>query len=343
MVWRSVVVGCALAVLVPAPALATQPGTNGQLAFRRYLDAKNTTGAVFVIAPDGSGERQVTRPPRGTIDDQPDWSPDGKQLVFGRCREGALCRIMIVNADGSGLRALTPLCKRKPARHRVPRGCEDAANASFTPDGKHVSYTRATGRVRDFPKYETDQIERSELVVIRTDGRGARVILRSRPFDSDEEWPMLSPDGKTFLVERATSPVGHPRLTHGTYVVGADGRGLRRVTPLKLRGGDGPDWAPDGSRILFRSNEDTGDFLKSHLFTVRPDGGGLTQLTHFASGTRLFSASFSPDGTRIVFGMAPKGTALPDVYTMAADGSDIQRVTTSSKWDSAPDWGTAAG
>jgi TolB protein len=342
MVWRSVLVGCALAMLVPASAIATQPGTNGQLAFRRYFDAKNTTGAVFVIAPDGTGERQVTRPPKGTIDDQPDWSPDGRQLVFTRCPTDGLCRVMLVNADGSGLRALTPGCTKR-SRTRIPKGCQDGANASFMPDGRHVSYTRATGRVRIFKKFDTDQIEHADLVVIGTDGRGARVVRRSGLFQSDLEWPMLSPDGSRFLVEVATSPIGHPRLSHGTYVVGANGKGLRRITPLKLRGGDGPDWAPDGSRIIFRSNEDTGDFLKSHYFTVRPDGSGLAQLTHFSSGTKLFSSSYSPDGTRIVFAMAPPGTKLPDVYTMAADGSDVQRVTTSTLWDSAPDWGTAAG
>ena len=52
----------------------------------------------------------------------------------------------------------------------------------------------------------------------------------------------------------------------------------------------------------------------------------------------MFSSTWSPDGTRIVFSMAPKGH-LPDVYTMAPDGSDVQQVTHSPKWDSAPDWG----
>ena len=341
MLGRSLALGSALTVLMTGSALATAPGTNGQLAFRRYFDAKNTTGAVFVIAPDGSGERQITNPPKGTIDDQPDWSPDGTRLVFTRCPSDGPCRVMIVNADGSGLRALTPRCTKR-ARDRIPKGCQDGANASFTPDGQHVSYTRATGRVRIFKKFDTDQIEHSDVVVIGADGRGARVVRRSGVFLSDLEWPMLSPDASRFLLEVRTSPIGHPRLSHGVYTVGTDGKNLRRITPLKLRGGDGPDWAPDGSKIIFRSNEDFGDFLKSHYFTVRPDGSGLQQLTHFPSGTKLFSSSFSPDGTRIVFAMAPPGTKLPDVYTMAADGSDIQRVTTSSKWDSAPDWGTAA-
>jgi hypothetical protein len=36
--------------------------------------------------------------------------------------------------------------------------------------------------------------------------------------------------------------------------------------------------------------------------------------------------------------MAPKG-GLPDLHTMAIDGSDIQQVTHAPQWDSRPDWG----
>jgi TolB protein len=65
------------------------------------------------------------------------------------------------------------------------------------------------------------------------------------------------------------------------FVIGADGRGLRQVTPWRLDAGDHPDWSPDGRRILFRAPEHF--FAGSNLWTVRPDGTGLKQLTHFRS------------------------------------------------------------
>jgi Tol biopolymer transport system component len=332
------IVAVVSAGVVVSVAPATQPGENGSIAFRRYLDAKQTRAAVMTIAPDGSSERQLTHPPKGTLDDLPDWSPDGTRLVFSRCPADNVCHLMIVNADGTGLRELTPACPSPPGPKGLPRGCQDAANPSFTPDGEHILYTRATGHVRTFPKFDTDVIQHSAIVMIGADGTGARVILRLRPYTGDANNPQLSPDGRTVVFEKATSPLAHPRLQHAVFTVGADGRGLHRVTPLKLRGGDGPDWAPDGSRILFRSNEDVGDFEKSQLYTIRADGSGLTKITHVGGGTKLLSASFSPDGTRIVFAMAPKNK-LPDLYTMAADGSDVVRVTRNPKWDSRPDWG----
>jgi Tol biopolymer transport system component len=245
---------------------------------------------------------------------------------------------MIVNADGTGLRGLTRSCPSHPGPKGLPRGCEDAANPSFTPDGEHVLYTRATGRVKTFPKLHTDQIQHSAIAMIGADGSGQREILRLAAYSGDANAPLLSPDGRTIVFEESTSPIGHPRLSHAVFTVGVDGEGVHRVTPWKLRAGDGPDWAPDGSRILFRSNEDVGDFAKSQLYTIRPDGSGLTQVTRRTGATKLLSASFSPDGSRIAFAMAPRGR-LPDIYTMAVDGSDVQRVTRTRPWDSRPDWG----
>src|SRR3712207_3366057 len=178
---RSVAIGSIVTVTIGvvgvSAALATVPGTNGRIAFRRYLDAKNTTGAIFTIAPDGSGERQVTRPPAKTIDDQPDVSPDGSRIVFHRCPPKNVCRVMIVNADGTGLRRLTKPCA-KPLGDRIPVGCEDGVDAYFTPDGAHVTFNRATCRIRPFPKQDTDVIEHSAIVRIGIDGSNPTVLFR---------------------------------------------------------------------------------------------------------------------------------------------------------------------
>ena len=71
--------------LAAAPvAGATPPGRNGAIAFKRYLDDAHSSSALFTIRPDGTGERQVTRPVGGELDDQPDWSRDGSRIVFTR-------------------------------------------------------------------------------------------------------------------------------------------------------------------------------------------------------------------------------------------------------------------
>ena len=56
-------------------------------------------------------------------------------------------------------------------------------------------------------------------------------------------------------------------------------------------------------------------------------------------------SSFSPDGTRIVFGRRP-ATGGPDanaadVFTMRLDGTHERPVTRTLAYDSYPDWGPA--
>src|SRR5919206_365500 len=202
------VVAALVVLLVPiAIAEATAPGTNGQIAFRRYLGPDRTKGAIFIAAPDGSGERQLTTPPAGASDDFPDVAPDAGFVAFQRCA-----------------------------------------------------------------------------------------------------------------------------TTCGVFVVGADGRHRHRITPYRIKAGDGPDWSPDGSRILFRSPE-TEDFLRSNIWTIHPDGTGLRQVTHAGPGTKVYSASFSPDGTAITLGMTGVG-GQADVYTMHTDGTALAPVTRSTRWDS---------
>jgi hypothetical protein len=67
------------------------------------------------------------------------------------------------------------------------------------------------------------------------------------------------------------------------------------------------------------------------MFVVRPDGTDVTRLGYDAD--RDFAFSWSPDGERIAFyhavGVEDGGRfdADADIYTMAADGSDVRRLT----------------
>jgi Tol biopolymer transport system component len=328
------------AAVACAAALATTPGSNGQIAFRRYFNDAQTRSAIFTMNADGSNIRRITHAPRRTLEDQADWSPDAKRLAFTRIPFNGPNYVVVVNADGSGLQRVTPRCHHQPTPNRVPRGCEDAGEVSFAPDGQHVTYARATGHIRHFKKFDYDQIQHAAVAIIGVDGSGEREILRLRPYSADVHFPQMSPDGRFIVFERANSPLSRPRFGRALFVMNADGSGVHRVTPWKLSGGDNPDWSPDSSRILFRSNEDVND-ERSQYYTVRRDGTGLTQLTHFPfTHRRLFSATFSPDGTQVVFAKADaKGRG--DVWIMNADGSNPHPVQTAKPWDSAVDWGSA--
>jgi TolB protein len=306
-------------------AIATAPGQNGQIAFRRYLGPDRTKGAIYVIAPDGSGERRLTTPPAGTSDDYPDFAPDGSFVAFQRCARGG-CRIYTVRTDGTGLRRVGPGCSRNVA----PPKCGDNSYPAISPDGKQIAFVHAFGRIRK------DQIDHVGIYRMRVDGSHVRRVTLPRKRTAQDGDPQWSPDGRSLVVVRhnvTAKPAGGQAL----FTVNADGSRLRRLTSYPLRAGDGADWSPDGSQILFRSPE-TENFLDSNIFTIHPDGTGLRQVTHVARPTKVYSASFAPDGTAITLGLTGiNGQA--DVYTIRVDGTGLTPVTRTGSWDSAPDWG----
>src|SRR5438093_6978033 len=121
----SLAVLAALALLgtIATAALATAPGTNGRIVFRRYLDIGKTRAAIFTVNPDGKKVKRVTHPPVGVVDTEPDWSPDGARIAFerqlpcpaGGARDGLnnTCDLVYtVRRNGKGTKSLVP-CRFK--------------------------------------------------------------------------------------------------------------------------------------------------------------------------------------------------------------------------------------
>jgi Tol biopolymer transport system component len=319
----------AIASSLTASVQATAPGKDGSIAFSRYRFREDTLWAeIFVSKVDGTSERRVTHARKSFQDLEPDWSPDGSRIVFTRCGAMAPCSIWSGKADGSGAKRLSPYC---PPGGRTPK-CVDDSSPAYSPNGRSIAFVR----FRRGP---------GQLTVADAELRHPRKVALVKGVLA--EAPAWSPSGRQLTFAGAHDPAADlkPRNGRAIYVVGADGTGLRRVTPWRLKAGDHPDWSPDGTSILFRTiADDHGDFRQGNLYTVRPDGTRLRQLTHFPSSVRVLqTGSYSPDGASIIFATtagATKGLGLlPDVFVMRADGTDIRPVTRSRNWDGSPDWG----
>jgi Tol biopolymer transport system component len=93
-------------------------------------------------------------------------------------------------------------------------------------------------------------------------------------------------------------------------------------------------------RIAFISNRTTGTGVNNpegdyEIFTMKPDGTGLTQLTTNTTGD--YEPAWSAGGTKIVF-TRNLGGGNYEVYTMDADGSNPINLTNNAASDSRPDW-----
>src|SRR5262249_49930454 len=104
---RPIDTGARSAALVAAgPCGATFTGANGMLVYQAQA-GKHIQ--LFTIRPDGTGRRQITRL-RDSDAINPEWSPDGRRIVFAR--DYALgtshehLDVVTIAADGGALRAM---------------------------------------------------------------------------------------------------------------------------------------------------------------------------------------------------------------------------------------------
>jgi len=102
-----------------------------------------------------------------------------------------------------------------------------------------------------------------------------------------------SPDGKWLAL---TTRGARENL----LVISADGSQQRQLTNDSFKN-RGPSWSPDGKRIAFYSSRSG----RYEIWSVNPDGSGLTQLTR-TSGNAVWHPVWSPDGKWLAF---PDGTA----------------------------------
>ena len=319
----------------PAPAAERQSATPkpklpvGRIAFRRYLDEAQTQGAIFTMRTDGTGEKQLTHPDEGWIDNHPDWSPDGRQIAYETCAESKPCSVWTVSADGGEPRKIRFRCRLK--------GDCDVAAPTWTPDGRLV-VTLAQGRVRSVADRSHCQIQRSnlELIDLRT---GKPRTIRSLRRWRRRRCGGLAGRPQGYLYRR-NSARSKPAFGKAMFAVDINGSNDHQMASWGLGGGDIPCSRP-AALILFRSFEGD-DSRQSDYWTVRPDGSDLKQLTHFGLGTLVLSASYSPDGAWIV--RRPATASAERGPARDARGRHRQQPLASTKWwDSAPDWAPARG
>jgi Tol biopolymer transport system component len=154
-----------------------------------------------------------------------------------------------MNADGTG-------------RKQITSGDELDRDPDWSPDGTRIAFSRE------------ERDDGAHLFVVNSDGTGLRQLTSGQVFDLDVTW---SPDGSMLAFYRNPGTGRPTRSDTGgqLWVIKADGTGARDITP-RLEGSVGrPDWSPDSTTIVFRSDSEQ----VIRLYTVRPDGTGLTQLT----------------------------------------------------------------
>ena len=253
---------------------------------------------IYVMNSDGTDVRMVSTGKGATTCGY--FLPGGRDILFGSTHEGSpecpprpdrskgyvwavypSYDIYVVGSDGKNLRKLTSV-----------NGYDAEGTVNF-----------ATGRVIYTSKASGDL----DLWSMAANGTDKRRLTTSLGYDGGA---FLSPDGKK-IVWRAHHPQGEDDvktykdllaqdltapMKMEIFVADADGGNGKRITDFGCAS-FAPQFTPDGSRIIFSSNQH--DCRHFELFLMDLDGSNLRQVTDFGGFTSF--AEFSPDGKRLVF------------------------------------------
>jgi hypothetical protein len=273
---RRLLLPVALLVIAAAPqARAAYPGTNGQIAFvgarggqvQLYLRSSGHTAgllagpleapawsprgvriAVTRTAPDGSNAIWIMRPhgaelrqltPAGGNDQDPTWAPGAGRLALTAGTTGSRT-IDVVRADGTG-------------RHTI------LSAPGTDPHDPAWSVRDRIAFVATAPAGNGGE----DVFVMDSDGTNVGRLTHKPGNDTGPAW---SPNGRLIAFVRGRG---------GIWVMGADGRGARRVVHVKGGGESAPAFSPDGRRIVFSAGR-TG---QRQIWAVDLDGRHLRALS----------------------------------------------------------------
>jgi Tol biopolymer transport system component len=302
----------------------------GRIAFDRMngpVDYEGPYIGTFTANIDGSGERELPLPKGWAGPAGPVWSPDGSELLVSLWRQpDGPGRAAIIRPDGSDFRVLAP------GKLDASMGC-----SAWSPDGSALLCS-----------IDSNHYALEGIYSIHADGSGLARMTTSPYHDTQgaagecgggDSEADYSPDGGRFVFMRkrcGTGPDPSSDEAAALYVENTDGSGLRQITAYgtaRSHPGGSVRWSPDGSEILFMSQD-------RHLYVVRPDGTGQTEL---GLDGLAYGPAWSPDGRWIIFSMFLPPAAAAQIYRAWPDGTHVARVSDTPNSEFMASWGPATG
>jgi Tol biopolymer transport system component len=193
----------------------------------------------------------------------PDWSPDGRKIVFSSTRDGNL-EIYVMEVE------ITPQNAQAGNIQRLTNNERDDLLPTWSPDGTQIAFS-------------SDRDGDWEIYVMNANGTNVRQLTDNNIIDSKPTW---SPDGRKIGFD---SGEGYSK---DIFIMDKDGSNQELV--LQAEGG-WPAWSPDGNKIAF-CGRSTGN---PEIYIVNVDGTAQTRMTY--NNIDDWEPSWSPDGEWLLY------------------------------------------
>jgi len=256
------------------------------------------TGHKEIWAMDADGKNQRQITHYNSTSIEPAVSPDGSKIAFTSYARGNP-GIFVFSVD--------------PVRDLrfYNQGASVNSSPSFTPDGKQIIYSSSAGRC-------------CRIFLANLDGSGFRPVSSLSSIDTE---PKVNPKtgGEVVFSSGRSGP-------EQIYRMNIDGADVERLSDGTGEAAN-PSWHPGGQIIAYAWTRGyaTGAW---NIFAMDVASKKYTQLTHGEGKNE--HPSWAPDGVHLVFASTRSGR--PQIYTMLADGTQVQPLTTQGR-NERPVWG----
>jgi Tol biopolymer transport system component len=339
-----------------------------------YQSNRGAKWDLWTISPEGGQPARLTND--ANFNYQPSWSPDGRWIAYAS-RAGGVSNVRVIPAAGGAPAELThgatfvlhPSWSRD-GRSIVYSAFENVTNVWELP----VSNGEAAGSPRRITLGGGQDVDAAvsrdgkyiAFATTRTNGDIWELSLPSgalRQVSSEttlEQYPELSPDGKTLLVE--SDRTGQLAI----WTLDLSGRFREQVSP---GGAIFAHWSPDGRQVSYLlggtirihplgnvSGADTGIRIAGVAAPFSPDGSTLAFAAPGEPALSLYTissravrrlgavpgtssvgdATWSPDASALVAQVQKETTR--ELWIFPADGSSPRRLTNGESEDSHPRW-----
>lgn len=343
-VWLQILAGW------PAPPRLTQPTS--------MPTAASAIGAPLAAAPSATTALTPTLSPTPTVSPSPTITANAPtpkptstrtaildEALTGHiaftCFDGSDDEICLINADGSGRVQLTsntvgdfyPSLSHDGEYILFARQINGANYEIFrmNRDGSGVIQLTANGAENYSPAYSPDDRQivftstqggtDQQIWVMNGEGSAAR-RLTDVSGNADPAW---SPDGR-FISFASTRANGRQ-----IWVMNADGSDVRQVTDMDDVGGRNA-WSADGQSLVFYAGKRATQGRRIHFIRLDSRNLHVFPFEHDSLGP-----TFSPNGAWIAFTSVRDGQN--EIYVGRLDGTQVNKVTTTTQSDYQPRWG----
>ncbi len=262
-----------------------------------YVSTRDGNTEIYVMAADGSRQRRATN--NGSINNFPDWAPNGEGILYTSYRQQNRPFLFL---SSRGRNRPGRLLKRLGGKRAEYRGV-------FSPSGNRIALVMS------------ELGQGPEIYTVRPDGRSLKRLTRSRAIEIAPAW---SPDEKriAFVSDRSGSPQ--------VYVMDVDGSNQKRLT-FQGSYNTHPAWSPDGRWVAYETRIG-GQF---DIWLIDPDGQvNFPLIDHPRSDE---SPTWAPNSRKLAFSSGRRGRA--DIYVVDVNGENVRRLTRGSGENTSPSWG----